>query len=522
MSGLLDVRRYPDVLRAFRWEALWELFDGDRDRLNLAHECVDRHIGRGTALRLKFDDGRSETHSFEDLAAWSSRFANLIARRGVARGDRVAVMLDPSLAFYGAVFGAVKRGAIAVPLFTLFGPDGVAARVEDCRPKLLLVERDAPRWRAIFPDLDVLSVDDVAGRLAGESDRYAPDTAANDLAVFQYTSGTTRARPAAIRHTHRSVVTLMVGALYGVGLERGDRYFCPSSPAWGHGLWHGTIAPLALGIPVGSYAGKFQGARVIEALTEFEITNLAAAPTVFRMLRQAGLDAAAARAIRKVSFTGEPMDAGTFEWLEQTLGFRPCGMYGSTEVGVVVVNYPGFSGHEVRPGALGKPAPGWEVAVVGDDGAVLGPGRPGEISVRRKGEWFPLKDRGWVDAEGYFHHSGRSDDVIISAGWTMSVVEIEEVLRKHPDVRDAAVVGIADAGRGHVPKAFVASDRRDAAFTDEIQEFVKTRLSRHEYPRLVEVLDELPKTPAGKIDRNALRGRPRSGAVESAGETSSA
>src|SRR5262249_17117869 len=131
MSSLLDIRRYPDVLQAFRWEALWELFDGDRDRLNLAHECVDRHPGLGTALRIKFDDGRSEKHSFQDLTAWSSRFAHLIARRGVERGDRVAVMLDPSLAFYGAVFGAVKRGAIAVPLFTLFGPDGVAARVED-------------------------------------------------------------------------------------------------------------------------------------------------------------------------------------------------------------------------------------------------------------------------------------------------------------------------------------------------------------------------------------------------------
>ena len=221
MAGLLDVRSYPDVLRAFRWDALWELFDGDRDRLNLAHECVDRHVGRGAALRIKFDDGRSETHSFRDLAAWSSRFANLIARRGVERGDRVAVMLDPSLPFYGAVFGAVKRGAIAVPLFTLFGPDGVAARVEDCRPKLLLVEQDAPRWRAIFPNLDVLSVPDLIPHLADAPDRYAPDTAANDLAVFQYTSGTTRARPAAIRHTHRSVVTLMVGALYGVGLERG-------------------------------------------------------------------------------------------------------------------------------------------------------------------------------------------------------------------------------------------------------------------------------------------------------------
>jgi acetyl-CoA synthetase len=211
------------------------------------------------------------------------------------------------------------------------------------------------------------------------------------------------------------------------------------------------------------------------------------------------------------------MDAGTFEWLERTLGFPPCGMYGSTEVGVVVVNYPGFSGYEVRPGALGRPAPGWEVAIVGDDGAALGPDQPGEISVRRKGEWFPLKDRGWVDGDGYFHHSGRSDDVIISAGWTMSAVEIEEVLLKHPDVREAAVVGVEDAQRGHVAKAFVVSARRGPEFAREIQEFVGARLSRHEYPRQVEILDELPKTPAGKTDRNALRARREPDAGPSSG-----
>ena len=511
MASLVEVRRYPEAVRAFRWDALWDLFDGDRDRLNLAHECVDRHVDRGTALRIKFADGRTEAHSFRELAVWSSRFANFLARRGVTRGDRVAIMLEPSLAFYGSLFGAVKMGAIAVPLFTLFGPDGVAARVEDCRPTLLLVEGEARRWSEIFPGLDILAADDVAARLGDESERYAPRTSADDLAVFQYTSGTTRARPAAVRHTHRSVVTLMVGALYGVGLAPGDRYFCPSSPAWGHGLWHGTIAPLALGIPVGSYSGKFQGARVLEALTEFEITNVAAAPTVFRMLREAGLAAGLVRGLRKLSFTGEPMDSGTFEWLEQTLGIRPCGMYGSTEVGVVLVNYPGFSGYEARPGALGKAAPGWNVAIVGADGVPLGPDQPGEIAVRRKGEWFLLKDRGWADADGYFHHSGRSDDVIISAGWTMSAVEIEEVLLKHPDIREAAVVGIADERRGLVPRAFVVSARSGAEFVREIQEFVRERLSQHEYPRSVEILDAFPKTPAGKTDRNALRTRSTSG-----------
>ena len=159
----------------------------------------------------------------------------------------------------------------------------------------------------------------------------------------------------------------------------------------------------------------------------------------------------------------------------------------------------------MRPGALGKAAPGWDVAIVGDDRQPLGVGQTGEIAVRRKGEWFLVKDRGRVDADGYFHHAGRSDDVIISAGWTMSAVEIEDVLRKHPDVRDVAVVGVADDLRGLVPKAFVVSSRRGPSLATELQEFVKTRLSHHEYPRLVEFLDELPKTPAGKIDRKQLR-----------------
>ncbi|MGH7278724.1 MAG: acyl-CoA synthetase [Candidatus Rokuibacteriota bacterium] len=508
MPRILDVRRYPDVLAPFSWDALWDLVDGDRQRLNVAHECVDRHIGQGTALRIKFADGRRAEHSFDELSAWSSRFANWLAREGVERGDRVAIMLEPSLAFYGALFGTVKRGAIAVPLFTLFGPDGLALRLDDCRPRLLLVAGDAARWRERFPDLRIVAVDDgFAAAVARESPRHDIATSSADLAVYQYTSGTTRALPEAVKHTHRSIVTLMVAALYGVGLRKGDRYFCPSSPAWGHGLWHGTLAPLALGIAVGSYAGRFSGARILEALTEFSITNLAAAPTVYRMIRDAGLPARVPVRLEKLSFTGEPMDAQTFEFVERTFGVRPCGMYGSTEVGVIIVNYPGFAGYEVRPGALGKPAPGWEVAIVNGARRPLPPGQMGEIAVRRKDEWFLVKDRGWMDADGYFHHSGRSDDVIISAGWTMSAVEIEDVLLEHPDVREAAVIGVADAMRGQVPKAFVVATRADPGFERELQEFAQTRLSRHEYPRSVDVVAELPRTPAGKVDRKALRDR---------------
>jgi acetyl-CoA synthetase len=506
MTSILDVRRYPEVRERFRWDALWELFDGDRQRLNLAHECVDRHVDKGTALRIQFADGRREEHTFAALAEWSARFANVLEETGIERGDRVAIMLEPSLAFYGAVFGTVKRGAVAVPLFTLFGPDGLALRVDDSRPRVLLVERDAERWRAQFPGITVWTADALVERVRSASPRYAPATAPDDVALFQYTSGTTRALPEAVRHTHRAVVTLMVAALYGVGLHRGDRYFCPSSPAWGHGLWHGTIAPLALGIAAGSYSGRVRADRIVDALHAFRITNLAAAPTVYRMIRES--DLADARRFRpeKLSFTGEPMDDKTWDFVERVFGVPPCSMYGSTEVGVIIASYPGFDGFEVRRGALGKAAPGWDVAVVDDDGPVA-PGELGEIAVRRRGEWFRVKDRGRVDADGYFFHAGRSDDVIISAGWTMSAVEIEQVLLAHPDVREAAVIGVADPLRGQIPKACVVAPGMGPGFARELQEFVKTRLSKHEYPRAIEFVDELPKTPAGKIDRKRLRER---------------
>jgi acetyl-CoA synthetase len=507
-ARLLEIEDYPTALRTFEWKALWELVDGTAARLNLAHECVDRHPPQATALRIQRADGSREVHSFSALGAWSCRFAHWLEAHGVARGERVAIMLEPSLPFYGALFGAVRRGAIAVPLFTLFGPEGLALRVADCLPRILLVHREAERWRTQFPDVRVVAVDEAfeAG-LAGLPAEYPPETAADELAVFQYTSGTTRALPEAVKHTHRSVVTLMIGALYGVGLRPGDRFFCPSSPAWGHGLWHGTIAPLALGIAVGSYAGRFDAERIFEALEAFEITNMAAAPTVYRLLRASGLAERYPFRPAKLSFTGEPLDAGTWRFIEETFGATPRSMYGSTEVGVIIVSYPGFTGFEVRPGALGKAAPGWEVGVVDPEGRPLPPGEMGEIAVRRRGQWFLVKDRGRMDADGYFFHAGRSDDAIISAGWTMSAVEIEAVLLSHPDVREAAVVGAPDELRGQIAKAFVVARRGDAGLVSELQQWVRERLSQHEYPRAMEVVDELPKTPAGKINRQALRER---------------
>ncbi|HJQ59820.1 MAG TPA: AMP-binding protein [Vineibacter sp.] len=508
MAKLTDYTSYADALREFAPDKLWDLFDGDRARLNIAHECVDRHVASGrTALRIARAEGGEETLSFAELAQESARVAHWLADSGIAPGDRVAIMLEPLPAFYAALFGAMKRGAIAVPLFTLFGPDGLRLRIDDCRPRLLLTNAEKAPIAAGISDLRVVVCDEAfTAGLTRFPDRYDWQSRADDLAVFQYTSGTTRELPEAVRHSHRAIVTLMVAALYGTGLRPGDRFMCPSSPAWGHGLWHGTLAPLALGITTGAYAGKFDAERLMQALQEQEVTNLSAAATHLRLMRTAGTAANYRYAFRKLSFTGEPIDSETRSFAERTFGVPVCSMYGTTEIGVILVDYPGASDHAVKPGALGKPIPGARLEVQDATGQPCPPGVVGELKVWRRGDWIATKDRVRIDAEGYFYHAGRADDVIISAGWTISAVEVEDAVLKHPDVRETAVIGVPDALRGLAVKAFVVAMRAgDDAFAREIQDLVRTRLSAHEYPRQIAFVAALPKTPAGKINRKVLR-----------------
>ncbi|MGG5809302.1 acyl-CoA synthetase [Falsiroseomonas sp. CW058] len=509
MPRLTDSTGYAFAQANFAPGKLWEFFDGDRAALNIAHECIDRHAADPArlAVRVAHADGRDEALTFRALSDWSGRVAHWLERRGVMPGDRVAVMLDPSLPFYAAMFGAMKRGAVAVPLFTLFGPEGVRLRAADCTPRVLLTGADKAAAAAGIPGVEVVVADARwLEELSALPAEWRPATRADDMALFQYTSGTTRELPAAVKHTHRSVVVLMLAALYGTGIRPGDEFFCPSSPAWGHGLAHGTLAPLALGVTTGTYAGRFDPVRLMRALQDYGITNLSAAATHYRMMRTSGEASRFRFAIRKLSFTGEPIDAETLRFIDATFGVPACSMYGTTEVGVVLVNYPGAADFAVKPGALGKPVPGLRVEVQRPDGTPCAPGETGEIKVLRRGAWVPTKDLGRIDEDGYFHHAGRADDVIISAGWTMSAVEIEDVLLQHPDVTEAAAIGVPDATRGQVVKAFVVS-RRPAGedFARELQDFTRNRLSQHEYPRQVAFVAELPKTPAGKVNRKALR-----------------
>jgi acetyl-CoA synthetase len=511
MTKLTDYTRYADAQARFSPARLWELFDGDRGSLNIAHECVDRHAGdpARVAVRIAHADGRDEAITFRALAEASSRFAHWLAARGIRPGDRVAIMLEPSFAFYASLFGAMKMGAISVPLFTLFGPDGLRLRIDDCTPRLLLTTAEKAAMAAGIPGLETRDAEEVLrNELGAFPTEYRTTTKADDLAVFQYTSGTTRELPAAVRHTHRAIVVLMMAALYGTGIRPGDRYFCPSSPAWGHGLWHGTLSPLALGVTTGAFAGKFDAKRLLKALQDYEITNLSAAATHYRMMKSSGAAGDFRYAIGKLSYTGEPIDSATLEFVDATFRVPVCSIYGTTEVGVILVNYPGAEDYLVKPGSLGKAVPGTRVEVHDAEGRPTPPGRIGEIVVWRRDAWFPTKDLGHVDEDGYFYHDGRADDVIISAGWTMSAVEIEDVLLKHADVREAAVIGVKDALRGQVVKAFVVSPRPgDDAFARELQDWTRERLSQHEYPRQVAFVDELPKTPAGKVNRKVLRER---------------
>ncbi len=509
MTFLTEMTSYADAQRYANSAALWDLFDGDKNDFNIASECILRHAdGSGrAAVRIAHSDGSDEILTFDQIAEGAKRFANWLDHRGVKPGQRIAFMLEPSLAYYVSLFGAMLTGAISVPLFTLFGPDGLRLRVDDCQPTLFVTnEEKAPVARAIEGLNVVVANDDFLSELAAFSDDYKPVTSGSDLAVFQYTSGTTRELPAAVKHTHRSVVTLTFASLYGTGIRPGDEFFCPSSPAWGHGLWHGTLAPLAMGVTTGTFAGRFDAVRLMRALQDFGITNLSAAATHYRMMKNSEAAGDFNFFLEKMSFTGEPIDPATLEFIDEVFKIPACSMYGTTEIGVVLVNFPGADDYLVKPGSLGKPIPGLRLQVQRPDGTPTDPEEIGELMLWKKGAWETTKDRAKVDEDGYFYHCGRADDVIISAGWTMSAVEIENTLLKHDAVLEAAVIGVPDEMRGQVVKAFIVSNTAsNPELIQELQNFTREKLSQHEFPRLVEFVSELPKTPAGKVHRKILR-----------------
>jgi acetyl-CoA synthetase len=198
------------------------------------------------------------------------------------------------------------------------------------------------------------------------------------------------------------------------------------------------------------------------------------------------------------------MDIDTFNFLKEKFGVSPCSLYGTTEVGCIIVNYGGFPDWEVRPGSMGKPLLGLDIRIVDENNRTVPSGQVGEIVMNRRGKLFPVKDSAIMDEDGYFWHKGRSDDVIITSGWTVSPTEIEETLLKHENIEEAAVIGVPDKDRGNIIKAFIKARQQRPGLEQEIKDYVKERLSKHEYPRAIEFVDEFPKTPKGNIKKREL------------------
>ena len=510
---ITEYRTYKEAEECFSWDKVWEIFDGSKEQFNIAHECIDRHVGKGTAVRIKFGDGRSEKYSFDEISDLSSQFANALEDENIEFGDRVAIMLEPSLEFYVSLFGTVKRGAVVVPCFTLFGPDALQHRIMDSNAKILITTKDKAPLLGDVPIQRVITTGpDFDKWIKSQPTDYkrSKETAGKDVGVIQYSSGTTKKYPTGIDHYHRSVALLAPSAIFAMGLKQGDHFLCPSSPAWGNGLWYGTFCPLILGVGVGTCSGRFNEEILLQALEEFEINNFHAAPTLFRRLIKSGLIDNYSLKLEKISFAGEPMDLETFNYLKEKFGIPPCSLYGSTEVGCIIVNYAGFPDWEVKPGSMGKPLPGLDIRVVDKDGKSVAPGVMGEIVMNRRGKPFPVKDSAIIDEDGYYWHKGRSDDVIISAGWTISPTEVEESLLKHKDIVEAAVVGVPDKDRGHIVKAFLRVRKQRPGLEQEIKDYVKENLSKHEYPRVIEFIDEFPKTPKGNIKKQELIDRSKS------------
>ncbi len=514
METVLDkYKSYEEAQEKFKWSERWQVFDGDKEKFNIAHECVDRHPKGDDAIRIKFADGKEERYTFQQFSDATSQFANFLKNKGIGKGDRVALLLHPCFQFYVGMFGIFKLGAIVIPCSPLFGPDATGYRLEKGETKAILTTRD--RTNLIEEDvrkklnLQIIFAEDLFDDMAGESKEFKPDTGPNDMAMIQFSSGTTGA-PKTVNYRHGAITVAAPFIRFALGVSPDDEYFCPSSPAWGHGIWYGTIAPLIFGKAVGTYSGKFDADMCLEALQNFEITNISAISSHYRlMLQSPNVDKFNIK-IKRLTYTGEPMSKDVAALIKEKWGIMPHGLYGTTEVGPLTSDFAGFDNWKVKPGSLGKPSLGAIVSVIDENDNEVPPNEVGQMAIKRGDKWIRVGDMVYKDEDGYFWYVSRADDVIISAGYTIGPIEVEDALMKHDAVEECAVVGSPDKERGTIVKAFIKVKEGytpGPELEEDIRKFVRDKLSKHEYPREIEFIDELPKTPDGKIRRKVLKER---------------
>jgi len=539
MPVLPRVKDYDSLIRQFRWSVPTRYNIG----VDVCDRWADKEPGRLAILHAR-PDGRDEQVTYGWLRETSNRLANALQANGIKRGDRVAILL-PQLPEVAAIHIAIyKLGGVALPLAVLFGTDALSYRLGNSGAAALITNaRGAERIAEIRKDLPalklVLSLDGpcdgalaFADLLAKAAPDFAPvDTSADDPAMMVYTSGTT-GQPKGALHGHR----VLIGHFPGVEThhdflpQAGDRIWTPADWAWAGGLLNVLLPGLHYGVPVVARRfEKFDPEEAFALMARTQIRNAFIPPTALRMLRAAPNPKGRHTInMRSIGSGGESLGAETYEWGKSAFGLVINEFYGQTECNIVLsaCSAIGVS----KPGAIGRPVAGHTVAIIDAAGNPLKAGETGQIAVRRPdpvmfleywrnpdatrdkfiGDWMTTGDQGVMDEEGYVSFVGRDDDVITSAGFRIGPGEIEDCLIRHPAVALAAAVGKPDALRTEIVKAFIVLKNGYTAsdsLASEIQGFVKTRLSAHEYPREVAFIDDMPLTTTGKVIRRLLRQR---------------
>jgi acetyl-CoA synthetase len=530
-------RTYEGYRASFRWRI--------PERFNIGTATIGRHADLrpgSTALIVEDEAGTTRSYTFRELRRLANRLSNAFVAQGLRPGDRVAILLPQCAETALAHVAAYRAGLVAVPLFVLFGPDALEYRLRDSGARLIVT--DTTNWpkvagiRERLPDLEAAFVVDGAGMdgtldfaaqvALGSTGFRVRSTLAEDPALLVYTSGTT-GPPKGALHAHRFLIGHMPGVLLPQEFppRPGDCFWTPADWAWIGGLYDVLFPAWYLGLPVVAHrARKFDPERAMHLMARHGVRNVFLPPTALKLMRQSGAKAPPDLRLRSVGSGGETLGGELLDWGRATLGVTINEFYGQTECNLVVANSAGMM--PVKPGSMGRPVPGHAVAVISDAGEPVPVGDEGEIAVGRPdpvmflgywnrpdatrdkftGDWMRTGDRGRADEDGYLWYQARNDDLITSGSYRIGPGEIEDCLLRHPAVAMAAVVGIPDPLRTQIVKAFIVlapGATASAALTAEIQDFVRTRLAAHEYPREIAYLDALPMTATGKVMRRELR-----------------
>ncbi|SFP98350.1 acyl-CoA synthetase [Pseudomonas borbori] len=531
------MRDYLTAAQSFDLDqALASVLSGHADALNACIECCDRHADAGrVALYWEGRDGSSATWTFAQLQQAAARFANLLHSRGVRPGDCVAGMLPRTPELLITILGTWRLGAVYQPLFTAFGPKAIEHRVASAGTRLVVVDAaNRAKLDEVGAAPPLLTLNASAGEadfwteLESQSDSFEPVLrTASDAFLMMFTSGTTGlAKPVPVP---LKAIAAFVGYLRdAVDLREDEAFWNLADPGWAYGLYYAVTGPLAMGHATTFYEGAFSVESTCRVIRKYDIRNLAGSPTAYRLLLAARdeVQAQLKGQLRAVSSAGEPLTPEVIRWFAEGLHCTIHDHYGQTELGMVLCNHHGLE-HPVRLGAAGYAVPGHRVVVLDEQGRELPAGQPGVLAVDRRRSplfWFPgylgmatqafvgdyylSGDTVELNEDGSISFVGRADDVITTSGYRVGPFDVESALIEHPAVIEAAVIGKPDPERTELVKAFVVLHmdlNGSAELAEELKQHVRKRLSAHAYPREVEFVAELPKTPSGKIQRFLLR-----------------